>query len=135
MSKSNTAENAVLDNMYVGTALPWDANVTLWAALYTADPGEGGSANTNEATFGGYARVPVTRATGFNLVGNQISNAAQLSFTECTSGTEVITHCAFVTTASGAGTIIHSGALNDSRTVSAGITLQFAADSFTVTED
>jgi hypothetical protein len=135
MSKSNASENAVLDNMYIGTALPWNGNTNLWAALYTSDPGEAGSANTNEAAFGGYARVSVTRATGFSLSGNEISNAGTISFPECTSSTETITHCAFVTTASGAGTILHSGALSASRVVSAGITLQFAAGTFTVQED
>lgn len=135
MSKSNTAENAVLAAMYVGTALPWAANTDLWAALYTSDPGEAGSANTNECAFGGYARVAITRATGFDLVGNQISNDAQISFPECTSGSETVTHCAIVTTSSGAGTILHSGALSASRSVSSGITLQFPAGTFTVTED
>jgi hypothetical protein len=135
MSKSNTSENAVLGNMYIGTALPWDANTDLWAALYTADPGEAGSANTNEAAFGSYARVAVDRAAGFSLSGNEISNAGTISFPECTSGSETITHCAFVTTSSGAGTILHSGALSASRNVSSGITLQFAAGTFTVQED
>lgn len=135
MSKSNTSENAVLAAMYVGTAIPWAANTDLWAALYTSDPGEAGSANTNECAFGGYARVPVDRASEFTLSGNQISNTVQISFPECTSGSETVTHCAFVTTASGAGTILHSGALSASRSVSAGITLQFPATTFTVTED
>lgn len=135
MSKSNTAENAVLAAMYVGTAIPWAANTDLWAALYTSDPGEAGSANTNEAAFGGYARVAIDRATEFTVSGNQVSNTAQISFPECTSGSETITHCAFVTTSSGAGTILHSGALTASRAVSSGITLQFAAGTFTVTED
>lgn len=135
MSKSNTAENAVLANMYEATALPWNGNTNLWAALYTSDPGEAGSANTNEAAFGGYARVAVDRATGFDLSGNQISNAATISFPECTSGSETITHCAFVTTASGTGTILHKGPLSSPRSVSAGITLQFAPNAFVVTED
>ena len=135
MSKSNTAENAVLDVMYRGNALPWNSNTDLWAALYTSDPGEAGSANTNEAAFGGYARVAVSRSTGFTLSGNQISNAAVISFPECTSGSETITHVAFVTTSSGAGTVLHKGALSASRNVSSGITLQFAVGTFTVTED
>lgn len=135
MSKSNTAENAVLEAMYKGTAIPWAANTDLWAALYTSDPGEAGSANTNEASFGSYARVAIDRATEFTVSGNQVSNTVQISFPECTSGSETITHCAFVTTSSGAGTILHSGALSASRAVSSGITLQFAVGTFTVTED
>jgi hypothetical protein len=135
MSKSNTSENAVLAAMYAGTAIPWAANTDLWAALYTSDPGEAGSANTNECAFGGYARVAVDRATEFTVSGNTVENTVQISFPECTSGTETVTHCAFVTTASGAGTILHSGALSASRSVSSGITLQFPAGTFVVTED
>ncbi len=135
MSKSNTSENSVLGDMYIGTALPWAANANLWAALYTSDPGEAGTAVTNEAAFGAYARVAIVRATGFTLSGNQISNAGQISFPECTSGSETITHVAIVTSASGAGTILHSGSLTASRAVSSGITLQFPIGTFTVTED
>lgn len=135
MSKSNAAETAVLDVMYKGTALPWDANANLWAALYTADPADAGSANTNECAFGGYARVQITRSSGFTVSGNQVSNAGVISFPECTSGSETVTHCAIVTTSSGAGTILHSGPLSASRSVSSGITLQFAAGAFVVTED
>jgi len=32
MSFSNTAETAVLNQIFVGTALPWDANTDLWLA-------------------------------------------------------------------------------------------------------
>lgn len=134
MSKSNVSENAVLEAMYKGTALPWQANTDLWAVLFTGDPGEAGSLAA-ECTFTGYARVAIDRATEFTVSGNTVTNTVQISFPECTVGTETVTHCAFITTASGAGTILHSGALNASRSVSPGITLQFPATTFTVTED
>lgn len=134
MSKSNTAENAVLDVMYKDTDLPWKGQTNLYAALFTADPGEAGSI-ANEAAFAGYARATVNRSTGITLSGSQVSNTNTISFPECTGGSEVISHVAFITTASGAGTILHKGSLSASRNVSAGITLQFAAGTFTVTED
>jgi hypothetical protein len=134
MSKSNTAENAVLEAMYKGTAIPWQANTDLWAALFTGDPGETGSLAA-ECAFTSYARVPIDRATEFTVTGNVVENTVQISFPECTGGSETVTHCAFITTASGAGTILHSGALSASRSVSSGITLQFPAGTFTVTED
>ena len=70
MSFSNTAETAVLNQIFVGTALPWNANTDLWLALYTADPGEAGTAITTEAAYGSYARVAVARATDFTVSGN-----------------------------------------------------------------
>jgi len=44
MSFSNSAETSVLEQIFIGTALPWNGNTNLWIALYTADPGEAGSA-------------------------------------------------------------------------------------------
>jgi hypothetical protein len=136
MSKSNFSENAVLDCLVRGVDVPFRANANRWIALYTADPGEAGTAVTNEASFGGYARVQVTASTGFSAAsGGSTSNTGLISFPECTSGSATITHTAIVTTASGAGEIIVSGALTASRNVSAGIALQFAASSLVYTED
>jgi len=135
MSFSNTAETAVLNYIFVGTNVSWDGNTDLWLALYTADPGEAGTATTNEAAYGSYARVAVTRATDFTVLGNEISNANLEQFPQCTSGSETITYCAIVTTDSGAGTIIVRAALNTSIPVSTGIQPQFAADALTFTLD
>lgn len=135
MSFSNAAETAVLDQVFKGTALPWNANTDLWLALYTADPGEAGTAITSEAAYGSYARVAVTRATDFTVSGNQVSNTNLEQFPQCTSGSETITYAAIVTTASGAGTIIVRAALNTSIPVSTGIQPQFGASALTFTLD
>lgn len=135
MSFSNTAETAVLDQIFKGTALPWNANTDLWLALHTADPGEAGTAVTSEATYTSYARVAVTRATGFTVSGNQVSNAALAQFPQCTGGSNTITHASIVTTASGAGTIVVRAALNTSIPVSTGIQPQFAANALSFTLD
>ena len=135
MSFSNAAETAVLDQVFKGTALPWNANTDLWLALYTADPGEAGTAITTEAAYGSYARVAVTRATDFTVAGNQVSNTNLEQFPQCTSGSETITYAAIVTTASGAGTIVVRAALNTSIPVSTGIQPQFAAGALTFTLD
>lgn len=66
MSFSNTAETAVLNQVFVGTALPWNSNTDLWIALHTADPGEAGTAITSEASYPNYGRVTLTRATDFH---------------------------------------------------------------------
>lgn len=135
MSFSNSAETSVLNQVFVGTALPWNSNTDLWLALYTADPGEAGTAITNEATYGGYARAVLTRASDFTVSGNQVSNANLEQFAICTSGSNVITHAAIVTSASGAGTIIARAALSSSITVSTGVQPQFAAGALSFTLD
>lgn len=135
MSFSNSAETSVLQQIFVGTALPWNSNTDLWIALYTSDPGEAGTAVTNEASYGGYARVTLTRASDFTVSGNQISNANLEQFAQCTSGSQTITHAAIVTSSSGAGTIIVRAALNTSIPVSTGIQPQFAANSLVFTLD
>lgn len=135
MSFSNTAETAVLNQVFVGTALSWNANTDLWIALHTADPGEAGTAVTSEATYGSYARVTLTRASDFTVSGNQVSNANLEQFPQCSSGSEVITYASIVTTSAGAGTIIARAALTSSITVSTGVQPQFAANALTFTLD
>ena len=135
MSFSNTAETAVLNQVFVGTALAWNANTDLWIALHTADPGEAGTAVTSEAAYGSYARVTLTRATDFTVSGNQVSNANLEQFPQCSSGSEVITYASIVTTSSGAGTIIARAALTSSITVSTGVQPQFASGALSFTLD
>jgi acetyl-CoA carboxylase beta subunit len=136
MSKSNFGENAVLDANLRGVDPSFRANANRWIALYTADPGETGTAVTSEATYGGYARVQVVASTGFTAASlGSSSNTGLIQFPECTSGSNTITHVAVVTTSAGAGEIVYSGALGASRSVSAGIQPQFAISGLTVTED
>lgn len=135
MSFSNTAETEVLNQIFVGTALSWNANSNLYLALYTADPGEAGTAVTNEASYTGYARVVLIRASDFTVSGNQVSNSNLEQFAQCTSGSQTITHAAIVTTASGAGTIIVRAALTSSISVSTGVQPQFAANALSFTLD
>lgn len=100
---------------------------SFYVALHTADPGAG-EQNSNEVAFTGYARKGVTRVAGnWNIVGNQISNINAIQFDECTAGSTTATHFSVGTALSGVGTIIYSGALSASRSISAGITPLFNA--------
>ena len=135
MSFSNTAETAINTYLFVGTAVPWAANTELWLALHTADPGDAGSAVTSEATFGGYARVTLTRASDLTVSGPTVQNTNLEQFAVCSSGSNTITHVSIVTTASGAGTVIVKGALNASISVVAGIQCQFSAAALVFTLD
>jgi len=135
MSFSNTAETAINNYIFVGTAVSWSANTDLWLALHTADPGEAGSAITSEATYGGYARVTLTRASDLTVSGATVQNANLEQFPVCSSGSSTCTYVSIVTTSSGAGTIIVSGALNSSVAVTTGIQPQFSAGALVFTLD
>lgn len=136
MSKSNTTENDVLNAVLRAVDPSWRSNANRYIALYTSDPGEGGSATTNESAYGDYARVAITASTGFSAAsGGSSSNTGLIQFPECSSGSETITHCAIVTTSSDAGQILYSGALSASRAISTGIQPQFSISALTVTED
>lgn len=136
MSKSNTTENETLDAILRAVDPSWRSNASRYVALHTADPGDAGSATTSECAFGSYARVTVTAATGFSAAsGGSTANTGVIAFPECTSGSETVTHVSIVTTSSGAGQILYSGALSASRAVSSGITLQFAIGALAISED
>lgn len=136
MSKANATENDTLDALLRAVDPAWRSGANRYIALYTADPTDAGTAVSNESAYGSYARVAVTAATGFTAAsGGSSSNTGLIQFPECTSGSETITHVGIVTTASGAGQLIYSGALSASRAVSSGIQPQFAIGALTVTED
>lgn len=136
MSKSNTTENDLLEYVFKATNFSWDANTNLYIALHTADPGEGGSQTTSEATYTNYARVTVARSgSGWTVSGNQASNAALIQFPQCAGGSNTITHVSIGTASSGAGQILYSGALNASLSVSNLIQPQFAIGALVITED
>lgn len=146
MSKSNTFENDLLQLIFnnvdiadIGDASGLQNSATagsLYIALHTADPGEAGTATTNECAYTSYARVAVARTVGgWTVATNTATNTALIQFPECTGGSETITHVSITTAVSGASKILYSGALTASRSVSSGIQPQFAATALTVTED
>ena len=139
MSKSNTTENDTINALVRGIDPSWRANANRYIALHTADPGDAGTAVTNECSYTGYARVAVDADTGFSAAsGGSTANTGIISFDECDAGyvgTQVVTYWSIVTTASGAGQIIYSAELTAPRSISAGITPQFAPGQMTVLED
>ncbi len=135
MSKSNTTENDILKMILVGTDPAWRANANVFIALHTADPGEAGTQTTSEAAYTGYARVSVTKASGWTDGGSNFSNAALLQFPQCTAGSAVATHFSVGTLTSGAGQILYSGALSASLNISSGIQPQFSAGALVCSED
>lgn len=125
MSASNDTENALALYIFDSTAPSWDAASDFYVRLHSADPGEAGTAITNEITYTGYDGVTVSRTTGFSVTGNTASNAALVQFPLCTGGSATATYFSICTTQNGAGTIIVSGALTSSLSISNGIQPQF----------
>lgn len=133
MSFSNTAETAVLNQVFVGTALAWNANTDLWIALYEADPGEAGTAVTSETNYTSYARVAVTRATGFTVTNDTITNSGLITFPTSTGADSDVTYAGIVTTSSGAGTLIVRALLTNPIPTSVGVQPQFAINALSFT--
>lgn len=135
MSFGNATETELLSYVFDSAATAWEGNANFYIALHTADPGEAGTATTNEVAYTNYARVAVSRTTGFTVSGNSVENAGLVQFaTSGGSGTDC-THFSIVTTSSGAGQIILRGALTSTLPTSAGIQPQFGAGTLTATLD
>jgi hypothetical protein len=131
---SDTTENASLKMFLQGTDPAYRVGATQYLALFTADPGEAGSL-VAEATYTGYARVALTKASAWTDGGSTFTNAALVQFGACTLGTNALTHFAVVDTASGAVAMMISGALTATLNVSAGIQPQFAAGALSIGAD
>lgn len=135
MSKGNALEAQLIALIFNGTPLPWSAS-NLSVALHTADPGEEGSQATSEATYTGYARVLVPRDnTGWTLAGSQAVNAQEVTFGECTGGSNTITHVSVGLGATGPAQILYKAALTAPLAVSNLITPRFPAGTLVVQED
>jgi hypothetical protein len=146
-AKTDSWENALLLLLFnnanaanIGDATGLRASTTagqLFLSLHTADPGEAGAQNTSEASYTGYARVGINRASGaggFTVTGNSVSPATQpTSFGACTAGTATATHFGIGTASTGAGVLLYKGALSASISISSGVTPQIST--LTGTED
>lgn len=135
MSFGNTTETEVLSYIFDSAAAAWAGNANFWIALHTADPGEAGTATTSEVAYTSYARVAVSRTTGFTVSGNSVENAALIQFPQSGGSGTDCTHFSVVTTSSGAGQIIVRGALSATLPTGSGIQPQFAAGDLTATLD
>jgi len=146
MSKGNTFENELLLLIFNNTAIaligdasglqPSATAGSLYITLHTADPGEAGTATTNEAAYTSYARVAQARSgAGWTVTGNAVTNAALIQFPQCTGSSETLTHFGVTTASSGGTKLLYKGALSSSLAVSSGIQPQFAAGDLDITED
>jgi hypothetical protein len=145
MSKSDACENGLLLLIFnnanfanVGDATGLRGSTvagSFYVSLHTADPGEAGNQATNEAAYGGYARVAVARAAGgFTVTGSSVSPTANITFPAGTSGSGTATYFGIGTALSGAGVLLYSGTIAPNITLGNGITPVLQTGS-TITED
>ena len=134
MSLSNGTELDALNVFLRGQDPSYRAGATQYLALFTADPTETGSL-ANEATYTGYARVALTKASAWTGTSSPFTNTNLIQFGACTAGSNAITHFAVVDTASGVVNMMISGALSATLNVSAGIQPQFAPSSLSIAAD
>lgn len=139
MSKSDTFENQLLLLLFnntnaanIGDATGLRGSTTagsLYLSLHTADPGEAGTEATSEISYTGYARQAVARSSaGFTVSGSSVTLAANVDFPEMTGGTGgTVTYFAVGVAASGATTILYSGAVSPSIAVATGVTPRLKA--------
>jgi hypothetical protein len=144
MSATTSFANQILDLLFnntdidrIGDATGLQGSTTVgnfYIALFTANPGEAGS-YTNEATFGGYARVAVPRtAAWWDISSDSIETIQDITFPECTGGSETITHYGILKADVGTSVddFMYYAALDSSQAVSVGITLEFQAGDITI---
>lgn len=145
MSKSNATENDFIKFVFNAVAMP-SYGASLQLNFHTADPGEGGTATTNEPTPVNYAPKTVARdGTGWticdadgtpNANGSAAKTAVAVDFDEIESGfvgTETWTHGSVSVVAT--GQILYSGALTQPIIVSALATPRFPAGTVLFRED
>ena len=146
MSLTNAAETALLALLFnntdwanIGDAAGLQNSATagsFYVSLHTADPTETGTQTSSEANYTGYARVAVARSgAGWTVSGNNVSNAAAVTFGACTAGSSSVTHFGIGTDSAGTGNLILKGALTATLAVSAGITPSFAIGELDVNLD
>ena len=143
MPKSTSASNSILALIFNATAWADIAEndssspaTNLYLSLHTADPGVGGSQETNETSYTNYVRIAVARTTGGwdAPSGGATANAALAQFAQCGASGATLTHVAIGTASSGAGLVLYAGALTSSLAVANGIQPQFAAGALDVSE-
>lgn len=86
----------------------------LYMSLHNADPGDNGTQSTNETIYTNYARVAVARTTsGWTvLTGGPpvlVQNAGAVTFPQCGTQGDTLTHFGIGLASTGAGTLLASG--------------------------
>ena len=130
-SKTDALEARILDHLFKGAATPALAALsTVYVALYTAVPSDGGAGT--EVTGSGYARVAVA-AAAWTRTGSSISNNAEVAFPQVTGSAYTAVGWAIMDAAT-VGNQLYWGD-TASTTMNVGDVPRFAPSAITITED
>lgn len=128
MVKSNTYRDEALEHLLNNAAIPDVGDVAglqpsaavgnLYLAMHTAYPGRGGTQDTSEATYTGYAREAVPRdGTGFSAASGEITLTPEVLFGERTDDAlETLRFWSLGKESTGVTDIVYLGHLGDDPT-------------------
>jgi hypothetical protein len=128
MSQSDYFNAALLDLIFLGSAIATIADDALdypateyYLSLHEADPTPSGNQSSFEASYGDYARIPITRdGAGFVRTDNVVNFFADMLFPAVGSGSGVYTHFGLGKDSVGAGELLYSGPITPNITVGVG---------------
>ena len=127
---NTTFANELIKLLLTGVAIPNLADnaassplTNLYIGLHTADPGAGGTQDTNAVAYTGYTRVAVPRLpANWSITNNVASPAARIEFGEMTAGVaSQATWMSIGTALTGAGKILLRGQLSPAIAISLGV--------------
>jgi hypothetical protein len=131
---SNITESDSLEWVLRGVDPAWRAGATGYLALVTGVSVDEATPLANECTYTGYARVAVTKATGWAGSGATRTNANLVQWGKRTDAgaVQVATHAVWCDTASGAVNMAIIIPLDDDLSISLNIRPQVEANGLTV---
>jgi len=137
MSMDNKTENDVLLMLLKGTDPDYRTDATQYAALITGGAPSESAPMTNECTYDGYDRVPLTKASAWTDSGSSFTNAGIVTFGARTDdgAAQVATYFAIVDSSTGAVTFCLTGLLTTPLSISQNIQPIFAIGDLEVTAD
>lgn len=128
MSFSNYLETEILDHVFGGNA--YTAPSTLYLALFTSNPDEGGTGTEVSTSGTAYARQTVT----FTVSGNTATTDAAVEFPTATASFGTVSHIG-VYDASTAGNLLGYAALTTAKAIDTGDVLRVPAGDLDITLD
>ncbi len=128
MSKTNVYENSILGLLFNAVSITDIAEdqvsspaTDLYISWHEGDPGEAGTASTNETSYGAYTRTVVSRTTtGWKVTGNTVYPRANIVATLPTSGSGTINFFGVGVSTTGATALYYSGAISPPITITTG---------------
>jgi hypothetical protein len=137
MSMDNATENAVLKALLVGTDMDFRTDLVQYIALITGGAPSEAAPMTNECDYDGYARVEITKATGWDDGGSSFTNSGIVTFGARTDdgAAQVATYFAVVDSSTGAITMGIVGQLSTPLSITQNIQPIFAIGDLEVTAE